>query len=287
MKSIFLLTLMPAALIAQHHGRDLTDWRVHAEEPIHQNFTVDPAAAKLLVDNISGFVHVTGYSGREVQVNVTKRIGADSNEAMAEAKRDVKLDMSQQGNFVRLYVDGPFRNNNGTSYRGDDYYGYRVAFDYEIQVPVQTELILKTINAGDIVVKKTTGDFDIHGLNGGIEMEDIAGAGMIRTLNGPLKVTFAKNPTRNTEFHTLNGKMDVYFQPNLNADLNFHTLNGGIYTDFDVTTRPQKASAGEISGGKFIYRSGNRDMEVRTGSGGPELTFRGLNGPIRLHSKAF
>ena len=65
---------------------------------------------------------------------------------MAEAKRDVKLDMSQQGNFVRLYVDGPFRSNNGVNYRGDNYYGYRVVFDYDIQVPVGTELVLKTIN---------------------------------------------------------------------------------------------------------------------------------------------
>ena len=48
----------------------------------------------------------TGYSGSEVQISVQKHVGADSNEAMAEAKRDVKLDISQQGNYVRLYVDG-------------------------------------------------------------------------------------------------------------------------------------------------------------------------------------
>ena len=129
------------------------------------------------MDNISGYVHVTGYSGSQVQVSVEKHIGADSNEAMAEAKRDVKLDMSQQGNFVRLYVDGPFRTNNGMNYRGDDYYGYRVIFDYDIQVPSDTELVLKTINHGDIVVRKTTGDYEINGLNGGIEMEEISGSG--------------------------------------------------------------------------------------------------------------
>jgi hypothetical protein len=284
MKRVLLLLLIPVLAVAQRHGRNLSDWRLHEEEPTKRNFSVDPATAKLLVDNVNGFVHVTGYSGREVQVSVTRRIGADSSEAMAEAKRDVKLDMSQQGNYVRLYVDGPFRGNNGTNYRGDDYYGYRVLFDYEIQVPSQTELILKTISNGEIAVKKTTGDFEINGLNGGIQMEDIAGAGVVRTLNGPLSVSFAKNPTKNTEFRTLNGKMDVYFQPGLNADLNFRTLNGGIYTDFDVTTRPQKTAAGEISGGKFIYRSNNREMEVRTGSGGPELTFHALNGAIRLHS---
>ena len=289
MKRLVLLTmaLLPVAGIAQRHGWD-RDWRVKDDESINRNFAVsaDSGTAKLLVDNISGSIHVTGYSGREVQVKAQKHIGADSSAAIEEAKRDVKLDMSQQGNFVRLYVDGPFRGSNGTNYRGDDYYGYRVIFDYEIQVPFATELVLKTINAGDIVVKKSTGDYEINGLNGGIEMEEISGSGSIRSLNGPLKISFSKNPTKPTEFRTLNGKMDVYFQPPLDADLNFHTLNGGVYTDFDITTRPTQVKSGEKVDGKFVYRSDGRSMGARAGKGGPELTFNALNGAIRLHSKA-
>jgi hypothetical protein len=162
------------------------------------------AARKLLVDNIHGFVHVTGAAGSQVQVSIEKHIYADSSEAMAEAKRDVKMDMSQQGNFVRLYEDGPFRTSNGTNYRGESYYGYRVVFDFEVQVPFDTELVLKALNNG-ILVKKTTGDYDIHGLNGGIEMEDVAGSGLVSTLNGKVKVTFSKNPAKATQFKTLNG----------------------------------------------------------------------------------
>jgi hypothetical protein len=283
---MLMLVLTAAAAVAQRHDRDQRDWRVRDQESIKRNFDVSAGSspAKLLVDNISGFVHVTGYSGREIQVTVEKHIGADSNEAMTEAKRDVKLDMSQQGTYVRLYVDGPFRNTGGVNYRGDDYYGYRVVFDYEIQVPAATELVLKTINYGEILVKNTTGDYEINGLNGGIEMQQISGSGVIRTLNGPLSVSFSKNPTKNTEFRTLNGKMDVYFQPGLDADLNFHTLNGGIFTDFDVTTRPSSITPENVNG-KFIYRSDKRQMEARTGKGGPLLTFNALNGAIRLHSK--
>ena len=173
------------------------------------------------MDNVSGFVHVTGYSGAQVQVSVARHIGADSIAALAEAKRDVKLDMSQQGNFVRLYVDGPFRNHDGVNYRGDDYYGYRVTFDYDIQVPSDTELVLKTINDGDIEVKKTTGDFTINGLNGGIDMQEISGSGSVRTLNGPVKVAFTRNPAKPSEFHSLNGNVDVYFQPGAQRRLGF------------------------------------------------------------------
>jgi hypothetical protein len=284
MKKWMWMFLAVAPLMAQRHYDD-RNWRVEDKETVRRTIDVSSGsgAKKLLVDNISGFVHVTGYSGSQVQVVAEKHIYAVSNEALAEAKRDVKLDTSNQGNFARVYVDGPFRNQNGTNYRGDDYYGYRVVFDIDVQVPYDSEVTLKTINAGDIVLRKTTGDFDIHGLNGGIEMEDVAGSGVVNTLNGKVKATFAKNPTKPTSFKTLNGSVDVWFQPGLNADLDFDRLNGEIYSDFDVTTRPVQV-AGSTNGGKFVYRSGGK-MSGRTGSGGPALTFHTLNGTIRLHSK--
>jgi hypothetical protein len=283
---LMLIVLLPALAFGQRH-RDQRSWRVEDNEKIDRSFSFTGGDAhKLLVDNISGFVHVTGYSGAQVQVSVAKHIGADSTAALSEAKRDVKLDMSQQGNFVRLYVEGPFRktNGDGVNYRGDDYYGYRVTFDYEIQVPFDTELVLKSINDGDIVVRKTAGDYTVNGLNGGIEMQEISGSGSVRTLNGPVKVAFTRNPAKTSEFHSLNGNEDVYFQPTLNADLSFKTLNGGIYTDFDVVTRPV-ATSGQNVDGKFLYRVDRRNMTARTGSGGPELKFDTLNGSIRLHSK--
>jgi hypothetical protein len=279
------LILILAALPLAAAGRDDDHrWNVDEKETIRRTFDLAAGTGerRLLVDNLLGFIHVTGVAGAQVQVSVEKHIYAISNEAMAEAKRDIKLDMSQQGNFVRLYEDGPFRSSNGTNYRGEHYYGYRVVFDFEVQVPFDTALDLHALNNG-IVVKKTTGDYDIHGLNGGIEMEEVSGSGLVSTLNGKVKVAFSRNPSRASQFKTLNGSVDVYFQSGLNADLKFKKLNGGIYTDFEVTALPQTV-AGSSSDGKFVYRS-DRKMAGRAGKGGPELTFDTLNGSIRLHSK--
>ena len=153
--------------------------------------------------------------------------------------------------------------------------------------PPATELVLKTINRGDIVVKKTSGDYEINGLNGGIEMEEISGSGSVRTLNGPLKVSFSKNPSKNSEFRTLNGKMDIYFQPGLNADLNFHTLNGGVYSDFDIASRPARTASGSTENTRFVYRSDRRSMDGtgRQRRARTDLSMRST-APIRLHSKA-
>jgi hypothetical protein len=278
--TMLALAAMPALVCARDYDRQ---WKLDEKETIHQTFNVAASDRKLLVDNVHGYVHVTGYSGTQVQVSVEKHIYADRAEAVAEAKRDVKLDMSQQGSFVRLYEDGPFRTSNGTNYRGEDYYGYRVVFDFDIQVPFDTELVLKTINHGDIQVKKTTGDYDIHGLNGGIEMDQVAGSGTVNTLNGKVKVTYSKNPEKATQFKTLNGTVDVYFRDGLNADLKFKKLNGGIYTDFEVTAAPL-TEAGASRNGKFVYRS-SRMIGGRAGKGGPELSFETLNGSIRLYTK--
>ena len=283
MRKVLILTLATLPLAAAGWYDDHR-WKLDEKETIRRTFDAagGSGARKLLVDTLHGFVHVTGVPGTRMQVTVEKHIYAESGEAMAEAKRDVKLDMSQQGNFLRLYEDGPFRTAHGTSYRGDRYYGYRVVWDCEVEAPYDTELALKTVNNG-ISVKKTTGDYDIHGLNGGIEMEDVEGSGVVSTLNGKVKVTFARNPSKATQFKTLNGSVDVYFQNGLNADLRFRKLNGGIYTDFEVTALPETV-AGNTSGGKFVYRS-NRSMSGRAGRGGPELSFDTLNGSIRLHSR--
>ena len=278
MKPLAFMTLILLPVLAWGQ-RDERSWKFENRETIHRSFDVSSAASakKLLVDNMNGFIHVNGYSGKEVQVTVEKHIRGESNEAMAEAQRDVKLDMSQQGNFVRLYEDGPFRNHS----RGDRYYGYHVDFDFEVQVPSDTELILKGFNQ-EIQVKKTAGDFDIHGFNGGIDLEDVSGSGSVQTFNGKVKVAFGKNPARETHFKTFNGSVDAYFQPTLDADLHFKTFHGGIYTDFEVNA----LSSGESKNGKFVYRSSHRMTAGRTGKGGPELSFDTFNGSIRLHSKA-
>ena len=278
MKPLAFMTLILLPVLAWGQ-RDERSWKFENRETIRRSFDVSSAAnaKKLLVDNMNGFIHVNGYGGKEVQVTVEKHIRGESNEAMAEAQRDVKLDMSQQGNFVRLYEDGPFRNHS----RGDRYYGYHVDFDFEVQVPSDTELILKGFNQ-EIQVKKTAGDFDIHGFNGGIDLEDVSGSGSVQTFNGKVKVAFGKNPARETHFKTFNGSVDAYFQPTLDADLHFKTFHGGIYTDFEVNA----LSSGESKNGKFVYRSSHRMTAGRTGKGGPELSFDTFNGSIRLHSKA-
>jgi hypothetical protein len=282
---ILSLSLLPALSLA-NASDNWRDWQYKDSETIQKSFNVSasPEQAKLLVDNMHGTIHVSGYSGAQIRVTVHKETYGRSPSAVTEAKRDVKLDISQQGNYVRLYEDGPWRTSHGDNYRGEDYYGYHVNFDYDIEVPAKTELNLKGFN-DKIEVKDTTGDFDIHGFNGGIDMQGIAGSGHVETFNGSMKVAFRKNPEHDSTFKTFNGSVDVYFQPAFDADLHFKTFHGGVFSDFEVTPLPVTVGARQNINAKFVYRS-DKGGSARVGKGGPSLTFSGFNGSIRLHSKA-
>jgi DUF4097 and DUF4098 domain-containing protein YvlB len=255
----------------------LLSFSTEDHETIQRSF---PNTNKILVDNINGSIHVTGVSGNELRFKAEKTITAESAEAMAEAKRDIKLDVSTQGSYVRLYVDGPFREHD----RGWQYYGYKVKFDYDIEVPIGAELILKTVNGGEITVKGTSGTYDIHHVNGAITMENVAGFGSVRSVNGPIKVGFSHNPNQPSKFNTVNGAIEVHLQSPLNADLKFKTVNGHVYTDFDVTALGAGPGSTETKNGKFIYRSDQR-RSGRAGNGGPELSFETVNGNVRLQTK--
>ena len=254
---------------------------VEQNETIQKAFSLSGGTpGKVIVDNVNGSIQVTGRSGNEVRLVAHKRLRADSPEKAEQAKRDVTLDISQDGNTVRFYVDGPFRCRDGGVHM-HGHTGYEMKYDFELQVPAHTALNLKTINDGQIRVEGVAGDYEMENINGGIEMTEVSGSGRVYALNGRVKVLFRENPRAKSSFGSLNGEVRVAFQPDLSADLRFKTFNGGVFTDFPVTYMPLPASAGERREGKFVYKS-NEWSGVRVGHGGPELSFDAFNGNIQI-----
>jgi hypothetical protein len=252
------------------------------EQTEEQNsFTFAPGALKkLTVDNVFGGIHVTGYNGSNVEVRVSEHWRADDSSRMQEARREVKLQMTAQSDSVLLYVDGPFRHNNSERH-WDGELGYHVNYEFEVKVPMDAALELRTVNHGAIHVENSNGDFQLHNVNGGIEMTDTAGSGTINTVNGGIKVSFRQNPKAPCSFKTVNGGVVAYFQPNLAADFHVKTLNGEVFTDYELTALPGVLPVGEHTGGRIVYRT-DHQARLRSGSGGPEHQFNTLNGTIRI-----
>jgi hypothetical protein len=275
MKRAIVLSLLILPALA---ARSNDDWWQEDRETIHKSFQVASGenATRLISDQINGPIRVTGGSGSEIRVTVEKRIRAETKSDLEDAKRDVKLNITQEGNAVKLYEDNPSRHNDGWWH-----HHYNVVFECDIEVPSGVALDLHTMN-GTIEVKNVSGDYKVHTMNGKVEMDDIGGTGTVETMNGSVHVAFNRNPTRESSFHTMNGSVDVYFRSDPDADFNIETMHGGVFADFDVTTLPTTVR-GEISNSRYVYRTGG-NMKVRAGKGGPQISLHTMNGAIRLHS---
>lgn len=264
-------------------GSDWTRWSVREQETIQKTLTLSGSPMRLVIDNVDGYVHVTGTSGTQVRMTAHKTIRADTDGDLQEAKADVKLETTEKPGSVEIYYDAPWRCNGGSGgCHGEHRHFYNVTYDIDVQVPQDARVVISTVNDGDVRVDKTAGDFDVSNVNGGISMESTSGSGEVHTVNGSISVHFKTNPVAPSSFKSINGQLDLYFQPDFSADLVFKIFNGQIYSDFDVTPRPAPAAETEQRSGKFVYHS-NRLRAGRVGHGGPEITIDTLNGTIRLH----
>ncbi len=265
-------------------GRDDDDRYLSArdEEKIQKSFPMPAAGQKSLeIDNVWGSIEVIADTTDKVELTVARTNQAESKEKLERAKKDVTLDISQEEGAVKMYVNGPFRCQCDDCRHSRDDDGYRVKMDFQVRVPRDIDIKVKTVNEGRVKVSNTNGSFVVRNVNGDIEMENVAGSGTARTVNGPVVVSFRQNPRENSEFKTVNGKIELRFAHDLSADFRFKTFNGGIYSDFPVTTLPLHPIQAEHKGGKVVYRA-DRFTGARVNAGGPEIQIENLNGDIRI-----
>ncbi len=276
MRSVILIMAAALAGVASAQIEDKSTER--------KTFT---GARELIIDNVSGNIEVSASTGATVEVEVEKSLRARSQDRIDIAKKEISLAVKQEGGLVQLMVDGPFRchcADNSINFRGRQVYDF--SYNFKVRVPRDLFLELRTVNDARILVEGTSGDYKISNVNGGIEMRDVEGSGSVHTVNGGVKVSYARNPKAATSFKSVNGTLDVTFRGGLNADARMKTMNGGLFTDFAVTTLPATSTLAqpERRDGGFVWKS-NRMTGVRIGSGGPELSFETLNGNVLIKNR--
>jgi hypothetical protein len=265
-------------------GRDDDDRYLSSrdEEKIQKSFTLPAAGHKSLeIDNVWGSIEVIADTTDKVELTVARTNQAESKEKLERAKKEVTLDVTQEEGALKLYVNGPFRCQCDDCRHSRDDEGYRVKMDFNVHVPRDIDIKVKTVNEGRVKVSNVNGSFVVRNVNGDIEMDNMAGSGTARTVNGPVIVSFRQNPRENSEFKTVNGNVELRFAHDLSADFRFKTFNGGIYSDFPVTALPVHAIQAEHKGGKVVYRA-DRFTSARVNAGGPEIQIENLNGDIRI-----
>lgn len=247
---------------------------------------------EVVIDNVFGPITVEGYAGKDVVLEAKRIVYARDESRAKLAEEEVSLDITEKGNTIEAYVDGPFREDEterrerGIRIRRDP--GYKVYYGFTVKVPYRTDLVLSTVTDGGLEVRGVEGQFDVRNVNGKVRLSDIAGAGDARTVNGGVTVVFKRHPDGPCLFKTINGDVEVDFPGEPSADFRVKTMHGEVYSDFDVTYLPKAPPVREErpeKGGKYVYRSESY-TGVRAGKGGPEIKLDTLTGDILIAKRS-
>jgi DUF4097 and DUF4098 domain-containing protein YvlB len=246
---------------------------------LRQNFAATP---KLEVSNVMGSIRVTAGDAGQIEMVAHRTIRAKDGSELEKAKKEVTLDTAVSGDTQRIAVRFPGCDCGEDRRReGRD---YNVHFDFEIRAPTQTAVDVKTVNNGDVSVQGLNGEFLARNVNGSVEVIDAGGSGSASTVNGPVRLSFTRNPAGAVSAKTINGRITAEYPRELSANLRFKTMNGDVFTDFPTTMMTNEPPEKDARGGRYVYRS-NRWFGARVGNGGPEHKFETLNGTIEIRQK--
>ena len=250
------------------------------------NFTGNSSNKTLIIDNINGNVTVEGYSGNQVQIEVTRVITGDSNDDIEEGKRDLKFVVDELEDTVFIYIDSPHiirkkhGNNIWWNWQHAESVDYDFRYDIRIKTPSNVNLHARTINRGAVKIKSIYAqNIRASNVNGDVTLQDVSGTTRATTVNGIVDVSFKENPTGNCKFSTVNGDITVHLKKNLSAQLQFKSMHGQFYSDFNVSGYLPTQVKKEKDGSSIRY-SINKYTGVKVGQGDVDYKLETLNGDI-------
>jgi hypothetical protein len=174
---------------------------------------------------------ITATDGDEVIVSSTLDEKSRRNEVDDEGFRrldeDLTFELVEKNNVATIVVagDNPWLANGA---------------EFDIKVPRNTNLILRTEAGGDIEVEGVEGDIDINSMNGEVTLKDIVSSAVVNTMNGEVHVSFAKAPVKPVSLSSMNGEIDLRLPGDTKANLRMRTHNGSIRTNFPEGTLQAK-----------------------------------------------
>ena len=152
-------------------------------------------AGTIRLKTFSGRVNITGGAGNQVVIKAVRR-------ATRQRLDDIKLEITQTGNVVEIDA-----NHRQVDRRNDNV----VSTDFDIQVPSQAKLDLKTFSA-PITVTGVAGDTIVDGFSSDIRLAEVAGPMRVKTFSGGVTLE-AKSWSDGDDLNVNTFSGDVTLQP--------------------------------------------------------------------------
>ncbi|HEY8936987.1 MAG TPA: hypothetical protein VIM65_17290, partial [Cyclobacteriaceae bacterium] len=235
----------------------------------------------VIVANVNGSIHIVGYDGDNVLLEVEKTINAKTSERLERGKQQIQLGVIDNADTLIFYVKGGCNTFSKNAKYGKWGYGwnncnsdgcheeYDYKLNFTLKIPSRVHLAASTINDGDISIENVKGKIDANNINGHIRLSDLTQAAVASTINGNVDVEYLQNPQTDCRFYTLNGDINANFQKGLAAKLSFESFNGNLYTNVDqIVPLPLMMEKGDVNKGVKYKVKGNN---YQVGKGGALL----------------
>ena len=304
-KALFAAALGAAALaLSAPAAAGQKNW-LRETATVQKEFTLADGSGRreLVIDNVIGSIDVRVGSGDRVAVTVKQTFEALDAAEMAEARREVELEVRDNPGKLELLQGGPWRcsSKRNRNHDGDgdwdrdsscccndrDDRDWEVRYDWTVTVPKNVDLTVKSVNDGAIRVEGVSGRLRVRHVNDDVTVTGVAGRVDARPVNGELKVDFASAPAGDSSFATVNGDIELGFPKGLGAELTFDTLNGDVYTDFPFTLakNPPPPPPAVSERGRKRHELG-RKSAATLGNGGVAIDCDTVNGDIRIRERS-
>jgi DUF4097 and DUF4098 domain-containing protein YvlB len=204
------------------------------------------------LENVNGKVRIEPWDRAEVRIEAEK---AASNEDYLE---EIKIEVQGEGRRVDVRTRLP---------RGGFFLGGHGAVEYRIQLPARARAEVRTVNGG-VEVDGMAGEVRAGTVNGTVRITEAAGSVDASTVNGSIRAEYQRAPGEGRhEFSTTNGSVTIYLPEEAGGEFDAQTVNGGMNTDFPL----------QVSG-----KIGNRRIQGRMGDGKARFRIRTVNGSVKV-----
>jgi lia operon protein LiaG len=134
-------------------------------------------------------------------------------------------------------------------------------------VPASVTLDQIEVVNSNITVTNIQGEVNLRAINGGIEAHGLTGAGTFKTVNGTVRVTYARMPTSGgISLKTVNGSCNLILPGDAAFDLDTDTVNGRVNCDFPIT----------------LESSDKRELRGAVNGGGTRVNLESVNGGLAV-----
>jgi len=223
-------------------------------EEIRRSYTLKPGA-DVIVSSINGRVDVETAETDHAEVLVVR--SARKREDLQFRKIRILHDPGE----LRIGLEGD-RRSFFSAFGSIPEGRQRVM----LKLPRKVAFITNGVN-GDVAVGEIEGGVDVRGLNGKINIAQATGGATFRHVNGKIDATIAKLSTGGgIDLNGVNGNTTLRFIGEVNADVDARGHNGRVESDLPNL----QESKDEKRYGRY---------SARIGTGGPQISIRGVNGP--------